>query len=69
MEGGQLFDDDEYRVEAMGEHPPLTREQFVSLCDSLHDAGDTALAHELTERFEDRPPSPVELLGYLSHEG
>lgn len=36
----------------MGEHPPLTREQFREFCDDLHDE-DPDAAMTLFEAFED----------------
>lgn len=36
----------------MGEHPPLTREQFVEFCDHLHDEGRADLAVGLFDEFD-----------------
>lgn len=66
---GELFDGGEYedpRVESFGEHPPMTKEQFVAFCDSLHDYGEEAYALYLFENYGDLDEVPIEdIMGSL----
>lgn len=53
MEGQEgLFDLNPYtRQEAMGEQPPLTREQYLAMADDLHDLGRFEEASKLVGLF------------------
>lgn len=69
---GELFDGEAYYerpVESFGEYPPLTREEFVAFCDSLHDYGEVDLALHLFELHQDKDEVAVEdIIGSFGYE-